>query len=195
MIDWTSCTVCARIAGSSASGIPALTSSICAPASTCASASATTVSKLPAAISPASALRPVGLMRSPITTNGRSKPMTTSLVGDDSTVSAHPFSLPFLAPTARASRPCTPRRATRASCATSASRSSPQARGSRRHSSRYASLPIRPARIAAESIASWNRGRELARGAGASLLGGHLRRDVPPPDDSQLSQRALPRSA
>ena len=87
VIDWTSCTVWARIAGSSASGMPALTSSIWAPASTWAIASATTVSKLPDAISAASALRPVGLIRSPITTNGRSKPITTSLVADDSTVS------------------------------------------------------------------------------------------------------------
>ena len=34
----------------------------------------------------------------------------------------------------------------------------PAARGSRRHSSRYASVPISPARIAAASIASWKRG-------------------------------------
>src|SRR6185503_6829839 len=87
VIDWTSSTVWARIPGSSASGMPALTSSICAPASTWASASATTVSKFPAAISAANVFRPVGLMRSPITTNGRSKPITTSRVGDDSSVS------------------------------------------------------------------------------------------------------------
>ena len=41
--DCTSCTVSARIAGSSASGMPAFTSSICAPASTCAIASTITV--------------------------------------------------------------------------------------------------------------------------------------------------------
>src|SRR6185436_10595409 len=44
------------------------------------------------------------------------------------------------------------------SCATSSPRSSPQGRCSRRHSSRYASVPISPARMAAESIASWKRG-------------------------------------
>ena len=75
------------MAGSSASGMPALTSSICAPASTCAIASAITVSKFPAAISSASCLRPVGLIRSPMITNGRSKPITTSFVAEHSTVS------------------------------------------------------------------------------------------------------------
>ena len=41
----------------------------------------------PAAISAARILRPVGLMRSPMMTNGRSKPMTTSLVAELMTVS------------------------------------------------------------------------------------------------------------
>src|SRR5882757_2937825 len=77
----------ARIAGSSASGMPALTSSMWAPASTCASVSALTRSKLPAAISAASSLRPVGLIRSPMMTNGRSNPMTTSWVAELTTVS------------------------------------------------------------------------------------------------------------
>ena len=83
MIDWTSSIVWRRIAGSSASGIPALTSSIWAPASTCAIASAITVSKLPSFISSASCLRPVGLIRSPMITNGRSNPITTSFVADE----------------------------------------------------------------------------------------------------------------
>ena len=65
----------ARIAGSSASGMPAFTSSMCAPAASCARASASTRLKSPAAISAARILRPVGLMRSPIMTKGRSKPM------------------------------------------------------------------------------------------------------------------------
>ena len=66
---------------------PALTSSSSAPAATCSSASFFTVSKLPATISAASFLRPVGLMRSPITQNGWSKPITTSLVAEVITVS------------------------------------------------------------------------------------------------------------
>ena len=78
--DWTSCTVRARIAGSSASGMPALTSSMCAPASTCAMTSRSTRLKSPAAISAARTLRPVGLIRSPMIANGRSSPITTSRV-------------------------------------------------------------------------------------------------------------------
>src|SRR5437763_1070479 len=87
VIDCTSCTARARIAGSSASGMPALTSSMCAPAATCASASASTRLKFPAAISAARILRPVGLMRSPIMTKGRSRPITTSRVAELMTVS------------------------------------------------------------------------------------------------------------
>src|SRR5579862_4889657 len=87
VIDCTSCTAWARIAGSSASGMPALTSSIWAPAATCARVSASTRLKLPAAISAARILRPVGLMRSPIMTNGRSRPSTTSRVCELITVS------------------------------------------------------------------------------------------------------------
>src|SRR5882724_4635328 len=79
--------VSARIFGSSVIGMPALTSSMCAPAATWARVSDVTRVKSPAAISAASSLRPVGLMRSPITQNGRSKPMTTSLVAELMTVS------------------------------------------------------------------------------------------------------------
>ena len=50
-------------------------------------ASASTRLKSPAAISAARILRPVGLMRSPMMTNGRLKPMTTSLVAELITVS------------------------------------------------------------------------------------------------------------
>jgi len=85
--DCTSSIVSARMRGSSAMGIPAFTSSIWAPASTWAMASALTRLKSPAAISAASSLRPVGLIRSPIRQNGRSKPMTTSLVAEEMTVS------------------------------------------------------------------------------------------------------------
>src|SRR5690606_23467396 len=84
---WTSSTVAASSAASSASGIPALTSSMSAPASTCATASASTREKSPRVISSARRFRPVGLMRSPITTKGRSKPITTSRVREASTVS------------------------------------------------------------------------------------------------------------
>ena len=84
--DCTSRMVWARMAGSSASGMPALTSSMWAPASTWASTSRSTRLKSPARISSASSLRPVGLMRSPMTTNGRSSPMTTSRLADETTV-------------------------------------------------------------------------------------------------------------
>src|SRR5262245_59868224 len=41
--------------------------------------------------------------------------------------------------------------------------SAPHSRVSLRHSARYASVPIRPARIAAASIASWKRSESCAR--------------------------------
>ncbi len=80
--DCTRRTALAISAGSSAIGMPALTSSTCAPAATWARASASTRLKSPACISAASNLRPVGLIRSPIMVNGRSKPMTTSLLAE-----------------------------------------------------------------------------------------------------------------
>ena len=61
---------------------PALISRMCAPAATCANTSLITVSKLPACISAASFLRPVGLMRSPITVKGLSNPIMCSRVAD-----------------------------------------------------------------------------------------------------------------
>src|SRR5580765_8261090 len=84
--DWTSWMVRARIAGSSARGIPALTSSMWAPAATWAIASRSTRLKSPLRISSARSFRPVGLIRSPMTTNGRSKPRVTSRVADETVV-------------------------------------------------------------------------------------------------------------
>ena len=82
--------VCLSSGGSVSLGLtavtPAFTSRIWAPAATCASASFFTVSKLPATISAASFLRPVGLIRSPMIVNGRSKPMMCSLVAEATSV-------------------------------------------------------------------------------------------------------------
>ena len=55
---------------SSVSGTPMLTSSTCAPAATCSSTSRTTCDRSPARSASANALRPVGLMRSPMMQNG-----------------------------------------------------------------------------------------------------------------------------
>ncbi len=83
---WTISSVWTSRPGSVALGstavTPALTSSMVAPQAACSSASLMTVSKLPAIISAASFLRPVGLMRSPMTQNGWSKPMMISLVAE-----------------------------------------------------------------------------------------------------------------
>ena len=87
MTDCANCTAWANRAGSSARGIPALMSNMCAPASTWAMASASTRLKSPAFISSARIFRPVGLMRSPMMAKGRSKPMTTSLLAELTTVS------------------------------------------------------------------------------------------------------------
>src|SRR5450759_215752 len=65
-------------AASSSCGMPALMSSMWAPAATCAMASARTRSIRPSFISAASTFRPVGLMRSPMITNGLSIETTTS---------------------------------------------------------------------------------------------------------------------
>ena len=98
----------ARIAGSSASGMPALTSSMWAPASTWASTSRSTRLKSPAFISSASSLRPVGLIRSPMMTNGRSKPMTTSRVAELMMVSVMPAEISDVVAGGRAGPPATP---------------------------------------------------------------------------------------
>ena len=52
-----------------------------------------TVSKLPTIISAASFLRPVGLMRSPMTQKGWSKPMMISLVAEATMVRVMLFSV------------------------------------------------------------------------------------------------------
>ena len=59
---------------------PALTSRTAAPQATCSQASFSTVEKSPASSCAANFLRPVGLIRSPITQNGWSKPMMTVLL-------------------------------------------------------------------------------------------------------------------
>src|SRR5690242_3419082 len=76
---------------SSTSGMPALTSSMSAPASTWARASSPTVDRSPLRSSSAKRLRPVGLIRSPITQNGWSWPMTTVLPRDCRVVCMFPF--------------------------------------------------------------------------------------------------------
>src|SRR5882672_8636140 len=76
--------------------MPALTSSMCAPAAACAIASARTRSMRPSFISAARTLRPVGLMRSPMITNGRSIDTTTSRLRDLRTVSTRLWCLALL---------------------------------------------------------------------------------------------------
>src|SRR5467141_1382007 len=66
--------------------MPALTSSMWAPAWTWAIVSRSTRLKSPAFISSMRIFRPVGLIRSPMMTNGRSSPMTTSRLAELTTV-------------------------------------------------------------------------------------------------------------
>src|SRR6478672_7709796 len=77
---------------SSASGSPTLTSSRSAPPATCCATSASSCERSPACSCAWNALRPVGLIRSPITQNGCSGPMATVLDGDWTIVSTR---LPF----------------------------------------------------------------------------------------------------
>src|SRR5438445_6633170 len=77
---------------SSASGSPTLTSSMSAPPATCCATSVSSCERSPAWSCAWKALRPVGLIRSPITQNGCSGPMATVLDGDWTTVSTR---LPF----------------------------------------------------------------------------------------------------
>src|SRR5579872_3365148 len=74
---------------SSASGSPTFTSSMSAPPATCSATSTSSCERSPCCSCAWNALRPVGLMRSPITQNGWSGPMTTVLDGDWTTVSTH----------------------------------------------------------------------------------------------------------
>src|SRR5207302_6001163 len=88
----TSGIACAISPTSSASGSPTLTSSMFAPPSTCCATSSSSCERSPACSWAWNALRPVGLIRSPITQNGCSGPMATVLDGDWTTVSTR---LPF----------------------------------------------------------------------------------------------------
>src|SRR3712207_4483199 len=72
---------------SSTSGMPALTSSMSAPASVWATASMTTVDRSSLRSCSANVLRPVGLMRSPMMQKGCSGPIVTVLDRDCRTVS------------------------------------------------------------------------------------------------------------
>src|SRR3954471_17739614 len=84
---WTVRSICCRSSASSTSGMPALTSSMSAPASVWAMASAVTVDRSPLRSCSAKTLRPVGLMRSPVMQKGRSGPIVTVLDRDSRTVS------------------------------------------------------------------------------------------------------------
>src|SRR5947207_10169123 len=88
----TSGIACAISPTSSASGSPTLTSSMFAPPSTCCATSSSSCERSPACNWAWNALRPVGLIRSPITQKGCSGPMTTVLDRDWTTVSTQ---LPF----------------------------------------------------------------------------------------------------
>src|SRR5438874_3273007 len=88
----TSGIACAISPTSSASGSPTLTSSMFAPPSTCCATSSSSCERSPACNWAWNALRPVGLIRSPITQNGCSGPMKTVLDRDWTTVSTQ---LPF----------------------------------------------------------------------------------------------------
>src|SRR4051812_46360370 len=79
---------------SSARGSPTLTSSMPAPPPPCSATSVSSCERSPLCSCAWNFLRPVGLMRSPITQNGCSGPMTTVLDRDWTTVSTH---LPFVA--------------------------------------------------------------------------------------------------
>src|SRR5258706_10581343 len=74
---------------SSASGSPTFTSSMSAPPATCCAVSSSSCERSPCCSCAWNALGPVGLMRSPITQNGCSGPMTTVLDCDWTTVSTH----------------------------------------------------------------------------------------------------------
>src|SRR3954470_13452593 len=83
----TTCSMLCSSSASSTSGIPALTSSMSAPASVWATASAVTVDRSPPRSSSANTLRPVGLMRSPMMQKGCVGPIVTVLDRECRTVS------------------------------------------------------------------------------------------------------------
>src|SRR5690349_6493531 len=85
--SWTVRSICWSRSASSTSGMPALTSSMSAPASVWATASAVTVDRSPPRSSSAKTLRPVGLMRSPMMQKGCVGPIVTVLDRECRTVS------------------------------------------------------------------------------------------------------------
>src|SRR3954447_18825175 len=84
---WTTRSMLCSSSASSTSGIPALTSSMSAPASVWATASVVTVDRSPPRSSSANTLRPVGLMRSPMMQKGCVGPIVTVLDRECRTVS------------------------------------------------------------------------------------------------------------
>src|SRR3954454_7025385 len=84
---WTVRSMFCSSSASSTSGMPALTSSMSAPASVWAIASAVTVDRSPPRSSSAKILRPVGLMRSPMMQKGCVGPIVTVLDRECRTVS------------------------------------------------------------------------------------------------------------
>src|SRR4051812_37216115 len=85
--SWTVLSICCSSSDSSTSGMPALTSSMSAPASVWAIASAVTVDRSPPRSSSAKRFRPVGLMRSPMMQKGCVGPIVTVLDRECRTVS------------------------------------------------------------------------------------------------------------
>src|SRR6476661_3944826 len=83
----TRATAARMSATSSASGSPTFTSSMSAPPSTCSAASMSSCERSPDWSWAWNAFRPVGLMRSPMTQNGRPAPIVTVLDRDWRTVS------------------------------------------------------------------------------------------------------------
>src|SRR5579864_1593199 len=83
---WTSGIAWPMSATSSASGSPTLTSSMSAPPASCCATSISSWERSPAWSCAWNVFRPVGLIRSPMTQNGWSAPMTTVLDGDWTTV-------------------------------------------------------------------------------------------------------------
>ena len=78
----TSGIACAISPTSSASGSPTFTSSMSAPPATCCATSISICDRSPACSCAWKALRPVGLIRSPITQNGCAGPIVTVREGD-----------------------------------------------------------------------------------------------------------------
>src|SRR5216683_2719135 len=84
---WTSRTAWAMSSASSARGAPMFTSSTMAPPATCCATSVSTRDRSPVRSSAWNALRPVGLIRSPMMQNGWPGPITACLLAEERTVS------------------------------------------------------------------------------------------------------------